>query len=285
MLGQRGFRPYNPILQMRKILDVTLNEEDHTYSDSNKLRYNSVSEIISNYKEPFDPYKRMADGGTLIGNYVIKHGHDEQYWLDEWTGTKNDACKRGTAFHKLREDTHNRAHGIALQLRPNIHIVRDFNHETDRNPGLDYSKLPNGSYRELTLFNRRYMIAGQADNVIFEDGFVDIEDDKTNGRFDTVSFKPPRGSYKMMKRPLHHLMDCHKGHYTTQLSTYAWMLEQFGLKIRNLRVLHWLILPDDEEKIMRGEEVKIEPSLYNITYEKEAVEAMIKHYTQSIRKR
>jgi hypothetical protein len=149
---------------------------------------------------------------------------------------------------------------------------------------MDYSKLPNGSYRELTLFNRRYMIAGQADNVTIEDGFVDIDDDKTNGEFNTLSFKPPRGNYKMLKTPLNKLMDCHLGHYTVQLSTYAWMLEQFGLKPRRLRLLHWTILPEHEEMIEAGKEVNIEPSQYIVNYERDTIEAMVKYYTNVIRR-
>ena len=267
---------------MRKTLDVTLNEATHIYTDSTNNRYDSVTTILSNYKEKFDPYKITKDGLSLIANYVIKHGETEEYWLEQWDMKRDKACEKGTAFHKIKEDVHNKLHQVE---RPKLFPVQDFQSIVDRNPGVDYSKLPNGSYRELTLFNRRYMIAGQADNVIIDDGYVDIDDDKTNGKFETHSFKPPRGTYRMMKVPLQRMMDCHLYHYTVQLSTYGWMLEQFGLKVRQLRLLHYTIMDEDEEKVLKGEPVNIEPELYIVNYEKEAVEAMIKNYTRVIRKR
>lgn len=271
---------------MRKILDVTLDEATHIYTDANKYRYDSVTTILNNYKEKFDPYKKMADGGTLVGNYAIKNAHtgkSEADWIAEWDNTRDTACTRGTKFHKLKEAiTYN---SLFIPHEEKSYGVKKVEEETDRNPGLDYSQLPDGVYPELTLFNRRHMIAGQADKVIKDGLWIDIDDYKTNGKFDIVSFKPPRGSFKMMKPPLSQFMDCHLYHYTMQLSTYGWMLERFGLKVRQLRLLHYQILPDDEKKLMDGEHVEIEPTTYIVKYEKAAVEAMIRHYTSVIRKR
>lgn len=278
---------------MRKILDVVLDEASHTYSDSNNLKYDSFSKMVSHFKEPFDPYKVMGDGGTLIGNYVLKNGGTEQYWLDMWENNKNKACVRGSAFHKIKEDLANHADFFKHNSRD--YPTRYFNQVTDQNPGIDYSQLPDGAYQELTIFNRRWMIAGQADKVIKDHQYVDIDDYKTNGNFETVSYKPPRGSYRMMKRPVGHHMDCHLGHYTMQLSVYGWMLEQFGLIVRQLRVLHYLILEEDEKRIMKYVALKaedklkeedptlrIEPSVYLIKYDRDGAEAMIKHYRNQI---
>lgn len=267
---------------MDRLIDVTLDEATHVYSDSRKQKYDSVTTILGHYKEKFDPYKIMPDGGTLIGNYVLKHGETEEYWLKKWDEKRDHACARGTAWHKIKESVHN---NLLTIERPKLFTVRDIEEELDRNPGIDYSKLPDGSYRELTLFNRRFMIAGQADHVIKDGKYVDIDDDKTNGDFKTISFKPPRGNYKMMLRPLQKFMDCHLYHYTMQLSTYGWMLEQFGLIPRQLRLLHYQIMPEHEERILQGLQVDIEPTLYYLNYEKPSVEAMIHHYTTFIRKR
>lgn len=130
------------------------------------------------------------------------------------------------------------------------------------------------------------MIAGQADKVVIEDGWFDIIDYKTNGEFNMVSFKPPRGSHKMMYRPLHKLMDCHLGHYTAQLSTYAWMLKQFGLKPRKLSLLHTQILPEHEERILAGIDIPdLEPTLYDVNYEEEIVIAMVKDFVNNVRRK
>lgn len=268
---------------MSRLLDVVLDEASHIYSDSKNRRYDSATTIIGNYKEKFDPYKIQADGGTLIGNYVLKHGGTEQEWLDKWDENKNRACIKGSAFHKIKEDLANNADFLKHDLK--LHPVQFFNTQVDRNPGIDYSQLPNGCYQELTLFNRRFMLAGQADKVVIEDGWVDIDDYKTNGKFEILSYKPKGGNYRMMKYPLNALMDCHIGHYTMQLSLYGWMLEQFGLKVRRLRVLHYQILDVDEQKILNGETVEhIEPTIYPITYKPELVERMVKDYVTNIRK-
>lgn len=268
---------------VKPILDVRLNEVDHVYTDSLGKRYDSATTIIGHYKEKFDPYKIMKDGGTLIGNYVKKYGHTEQYWLEEWEGTKNRACAKGTAFHKIKEMINNNSPEVTRNS--SLYVPRDFEAIVQSNPGIDYSKLPPGLYAELTMFNRRYMISGQADEVFIDDDlFFDIDDFKTNGKFDTVSFKPPRGNHKMMTYPLHRFMDCHLSHYTIQLSLYAWMLEQFGLKPRELKIKHYTIREEDEAAVLAGEPVEhIEPEIYIVPYEKAAVEAMIKHYTQVVR--
>lgn len=269
---------------MRKILDVVLEEENHIYRDSNDNRYDSVTTILGHFKEKFDPYRIMPDGGTLIGNYALKHGGTEQEWLDAWSNNKDRACIKGSAFHKIKEDLTNNAAFFKHNLTD--FPVQSFWSQTDRNPGIDYSQLADGAYTELTLFNRRHMIAGQADRVIKDGNFVDIDDYKTNGKFDTVSFKPSRGSYKMMKYPVNNIMDCHLGHYTLQLSCYGWMLEQFGLKVRNLRVLHYQILDADEQKILNGESVEhIEPSVYLLEYKKVEAERMIMNFVNTIRKK
>lgn len=259
-----------------RTLDVLLDKTTHTYTDSRGHRYDSVTTIISSFKEKFDPYKITKNGKTLIANYVEKHGETEEFWLAKWNKNRDDACERGTAFHQIKEDLVKYA-GF-LHFEANRYRVQDLESIIDRNPYINYAELPDGAYPELTIFNRRYMVSGQADLVTIDQGYVDIDDYKTNGRFDTKSFQF-KGKHKMMYSPLNKFQDCHLSHYTLQLSTYAWMLEQFGLKPRRLRLLHYLLLEEDAQKVLRGEPVEhLEPTEYLLTYEKSSVEKMIKHF-------
>lgn len=267
---------------MRKTIDVILDEASHTYSDTNKLKYDSMSSFIAHFKEKFDPYKRMTDGGTLIGNYVKKNGHTEQYWLDLWENNKNYRCDIGSAFHKAKEDLAN--YSLFLKHDIGLYPVQSLVEVTDRNPGIDYSQLPNGAYQELTIFNRRFMMAGQADKVVIDNGYFDIDDYKTNGEFKVESFKPPKGKHKMMAPPFEKLMDCHLGHYTVQLTGYAWMLEQFGLKARQLRVLHYLTSSADEKDLLAGKDINVEPTTYLINYERDMFEKALKYYRARIKR-
>lgn len=265
---------------MSKLIDVTLHEPTHTYSDSYGLKYDSVSSIIAHFKEKFDPNKLMSNGRTLIENYVAKNGHTAEYWLNEWEKNKNHRCDVGSAFHKAKEDMANFSQFLKHDIK--TFPVRRIQEETDRNPGIDYSQLPDGAYQELTLFNRRHMIAGQADKVIIEKPYFDIDDYKTNGDFKTESFKPPRGKHKMMAPPFAHLMDCHLGHYTVQLSIYAWMLMQFGLIPRNLRILHYQIRQADEKAVLEGKDINVEPTIYMVKFQETAVEKALAYYRSRI---
>ena len=269
---------------MRKTLDVILEEESHIYSDSQGYKYDSATTIIGKYKEPFDPYKIMKDGGTLIGNYVKKYGETEEYWLAQWNQTKEFACKRGTAFHKVKENLIIGSERVDQWTSHHLPF-QNFKEIIDRNPGIDYSELPNGVYPELTLFNRRFMISGQADKIVIEYPYFDIDDYKTNGEFKTEGFKAGKfGKPKMMYYPVNKFQDCHLYHYTLQLSLYAWMLVQFGLIPRRLRLLHYGLTKEDSLRVLNGENISVEPTEYIVKYEEKAVEAMINHFVKHHRK-
>ena len=108
----------------------------------------------------------------------------------------------------------------------------------------DLYMLPDGYYPELLVWNEKCGIAGQADKVFLETigntRYVDIDDYKTNNKIKTESayVKKLKGRV-MMKKPLGHLMDCNHTHYNLQISTYAWVMEQFGFKVRNLAFHHY----------------------------------------------
>jgi hypothetical protein len=117
-----------------------------------------------------------------------------------------------------------------------------------------------------------HKVAGTADKIIiYEDKTFDVDDYKTNGKFNTTSF---RG--QCMKYPCTNLPDCHLGHYTLQLSLYAWMLKQFGLKPGKLRLHHYDI-PDEavDQIIYEGILPDIEPTIHEVAYvEREVTQIM-----------
>ena len=251
---------------------VILEPITHTYKDETGRLYTPVSHIISDYKEKFDPYKVMPNGGTLISNYVAKHGHTETYWLDLWEEKKNRACEKGTAFHNLKELAIN-GRGIVRvgQEELNVHNI-DYVWRVNSMEGV-FGKLPPGVYTELCLWNYKAKIAGTADVVtIYPDKTFDIDDHKTNGKFEIEGF---RG--KTMKYPFNKLPDCNLGHYTVQLSLYAWMLEQHGLKCRALRLHHYTIPEDQVDNIiLNGIMPNITPVIYTVDYVKQDIETLIK---------
>ena len=250
---------------------VILNEADHTYTDERGQYYKSVSSVIAQYKQPFDPYKIMVNGQTLIANYVAKHGFSEQYWLDNWAGKRDYACEKGHAFHYLKEMYVNNQ--AFVKARNRFMPVQNQNQQwmIKTYEGL-FGQLKPGVYTELCIWNALALLAGTADLVtIYPDRTFDIDDYKTNGEFKTESFQG-----RPMKFPCINLMDCHLGHYTLQLNLYAWMLAQFGLTPNNLRILHYDIPEDKVEQIVRfGVLPEIEPTVYEIGYDEDLALAII----------
>lgn len=241
---------------------VTLEPIQHIYTDDRGNSYKSVSAIISQYKHPFDPYKKATNGKTLLENYVEKNGQTEQYWLAIWENKKDYACEKGSAFHDLKEMVVNnigihRTEKLELPVQNPNRQWQIPNHE-----GMFHLLWP-GVYTELTLWSYQYKIAGTADLItLYPDRSFDIDDYKTNGEFKTEGF---RG--QCMKYPCIALPDCHLGHYTLQLSLYAWMLTQFGLKPNKLRLHHYDIPDREVEGIVKhGILPDIKPTIHEVSY-------------------
>ncbi len=259
---------------------VTLDHSTHTYKDQKGQFYKAVSSVISEYKHPFDAYAKQANGKTLISNYVEKHGESEQYWLDKWEAKKDFACEKGTAFHNLKElvvnsQSYHPVHG-------KLHRVRNFEQQWQiaQREGL-FHLLEPGVYTEMVLWNYIHRIAGTPDKtIIHEDGTFDIDDYKTNGEFKTQGFKG-----RVMKWPFIELPDAHLGYYTVQLSLYAWMLVQFGLKPGKLRLLHYDIPDSQVPSIVRdGILPDIEPTIYEVPYIEELIDTIMKDRLLQLKK-
>lgn len=241
---------------------VLLEPKRHIYTDNRGQVYKPVSSIIAQYKHPFDAYKIMPNGKTLLQNYVTKNGETEQYWLDAWEAKKNYACEKGTAFHDLKEMVMNgrgihRTDRMELPVQNVNKLWQIPNHEGN------FHLLPPGVYTELCVWTYQYRIAGTADIItIYPDRTFDVDDYKTNGKFETEAFMG-----KPIKYPCTNLQDCHLGHYTLQLSLYAWLLSQFGLKPRKLRLHHYDIPNSEVDKIINlGILPDIQPTIHEVVY-------------------
>lgn len=257
---------------------VTLDQATHTYTDDSGLKYKSVSAIIGEYKQPFDPNKVTETGKTIMENYVEKHGGTEEVHLQAWEDNKNWACDKGTAFHDLKEMVVN-AQGYYKTAEGDILPVRNIELVWQAIGEGNFHLLPPGVYTELILWNYKAQAAGTADVVvIYPDRTFDIDDYKTNGKFKTTPWYDRQlKRNRMMKFPCFELPDCHLGHYTVQLNLYAWFLIQFGLTPRNLRILHYDIPEEDVPGIVEhGILPDIKPTIHEVGYD----ENLTKNLTQ-----
>lgn len=244
---------------------IEFNEEKHEYTNSQGQKYLSATQLISEFKQPFD-------AKNIAKRYAEKHGETPEYWIAKWAEKRDTACERGTLFHQEQEE-------YVLGRGVDMNSGKVF---TVQNQALimqftpDLYQLPDGLYPELRMWHNGYRIAGTADKTFIETikdkRYVDLDDYKTNERINMTSFKSYATGHKMMKGPLKHLMDCNFQHYELQLSIYAFMLEAAGFIPRNLQFTHYPH-PNTENPFEDRE-----PQIYPVQYRKAEVLAMIKAY-------
>ena len=135
-------------------------------------------------------------------------------------------------------------------------------------------ELGSGVYPEFMLSYRDddFLLCGQIDLLIANDNKLTIGDHKTNEKIEFKSFYDKyKKSQTMMKYPLNTIQDCNGQHYTLQLSTYAWMLQQLNPNFEIERLfIHWI---DHDGK----------ESFIDVPYMKQEVEKMLTDYKKKLK--
>ena len=210
--------------------------ETHKYvlQSNPEISFTSVSKILEIVKQPFDT-------DAIAEKTAKKRGVSKEEIIEEWRLIKEESLRKGTKFHEEAE--------AKLLQGKNVHPStwvegKKYSH--------DLLKLSPGVHPELILYNLVYKVTGTADIVeIFEDKTFSLRDFKTSKSIDFQSFRKFDPIYKdkrpvMMRPPLQHLEDCNGLVYSLQLSLYAYFLEQFGYKCKEL-ILHHIIFDDNNE--------------------------------------
>lgn len=250
--------------------NMAFEEEAHIYYDVTEpeKKFVSVTTLIHSFTQPYDSqfwsaYKALeklinADDfkiekksllktkkfdETILEAYDIdidRFNKEQQAILDAWDLENRRSCERGTKIHaELENSFYKKAHGIDLakyQIGGKFECVKD---KTE----LD---LENGVYPEYLISrvspDGRLRIAGQIDLLIKKGNKIIIGDWKTNKEIKMKSYydREKRSSEKM-KYPLNNLDDVNYWHYTLQLSTYAWMVQQLNpeFEIEDLVLVHF----------------------------------------------
>jgi ATP-dependent exoDNAse (exonuclease V) beta subunit len=184
--------------------------------------------------------------------------------LDGYEHERTISCKRGTKFHLEQEQKF---------YTKNIHELPQFNLRGSFRCTPNYYELDEekGIYPEYLVYKISkdgiLKIAGQIDLMIKDGNDIHLIDYKTSKKIEQKSFfdQSSRMS-KMMYYPINNIPDCNYYHYTIQLSTYAWMIEQINpsFKIKSLILIH----QDHDNKI----------TTYNLDYHKDDVIRMLAYY-------
>lgn len=251
-------------------MKIIFNSKSHTYSSGRKIKYSSVSSLISKYKKPYnkeywsaykayqrilgeEEFKRLKKGFGIEDYELLKYlsqfvkqsdlNKTIKIILSEWTDEKDKSIVKGNDYHIFKE---NQAISTGVCYNPftktdfptiQSTIITIKNKVEYRQPTVEnLFDLTDGFHPELILWNNDYLLAGQADKVYIEtiDGirYIDIDDYKTNKEIKKSNY------FGKMLDPLSHLDCCNYNHYRLQISTYAFMLEKAGYIVRNTGFTH-----------------------------------------------
>lgn len=277
---------------------VCFNEDSHVYWNVNdNEKYISVTTLIDRYAQPFDSefwsgYKALEQllpteawgmekkslltthkiDKELLTTYNISEldfNKAQQRILDEWDKTNRESCERGTKIHaKLEQSMYDMGANVTLKK---FGVGGKFICDKGRT-SLD---LDNGVYPEYLISymsdDKLLRLAGQIDLLAISGNQFWILDWKTNKEIKQKSgFNTQTKSTSKMLYPLNNLDDCNYLHYTLQLSTYAWMVQQLrpDLNLQELIMVHF----DHNGK----------QTVYHLDYLKDEVEKMFKHYKKEV---
>lgn len=271
--------------------EVIYSDITHSYIDKkNNQKYTSVTQLIGNYKQPFNdkfwsaykaceallpPEDFYSLKQILLKTKVWDSKYLEAYDIDakafedkraeilqSYQTNKEIACERGTAIHEIQENLfYNKDSKIKKYVGGGKFDVKKGYYKLD---------LERAVYPEFLIsydFDDYLKVAGQIDLIIKDGNDIIIIDWKTNRKIDTESYYDRNTKKRqMMKFPLNNIQDCNFYHYTLQLSLYAYLLEKINpkFKIKKLLIVHF-----DHD----GNETE-----YTCDYLKDDITRMLLHY-------
>jgi len=241
---------------------ILFSEEEHKYSimQEDGRQYplgNSVTEIVEQYKEPFDAdgiiAKMMSGNNWPRDGYTVPQGTSERPMTEneikaKWDFVRNDASNRGTYMHHLVE-------WLLADPRTMLFIpeMRNFFNV--------YENILQGlgatTYRlEWRVFDAD-LLGGVAATIDYVGRLPD-------GTFLLVDWKRSkelkREGYggKMMEEPFSMLPDSNLGHYELQLNLYKMLLlRNYHDVVHNVSKMLIVILHPDCSEVVEARDLRL----------------------------
>lgn len=232
--------------------DLSFQEEGHIYTLNGKVIETTVSGVGHRFESrPFDEASQAV-------RYAQKHGETPEYWIEKWHANSLRATTLGTKTHEFGESLAYVLNGMPERIvesakgqydaekntlipghvkegavcrfldemqKSNLHLI------------LNEAKVYSGKNPDPSK-NIKELICGTFDMLYYDeerDGVV-LLDYKTNSNL--YSEYNRKWNVHLLK-PFQDFYEEALGMYTIQLSLYALMLEDIGLKVLN-RFLIWL---------------------------------------------
>lgn len=216
---------------------IKFSEKNHVYTstDSDNIDWTSVTRVVSEYKNKFDPNQHFKS---------VKNKKSKWFGMDPlkvkaiWDAEKERSLECGNWYHKKEENTLLQK-GTLLYSGEDLKVYPAV--EEDNCRIASDMKLNPGCYPEMIIYLKSAKICGQSDKVmVTSNKYVHIEDYKTNKEIDMHSYKNWEGKPQMMLYPVDNLEDCNFYHYALQLSFYMYMICKHNpmLKPGKLRIHH-----------------------------------------------
>ena len=281
---------------------IYFNEKLHKYTDENQNVYTSVTTIIGKYEHPFD-IEDFSRRCAFKKGSPYENMNPTQVKM-EWKRINKEACDKGTKKHNYLENIIKTSTGYKLDdgyINDRIYTIDEIlldnsfgelsldKYSTwkleEKYPKIDniIKVLYNEGYKlysEVCVYDSNRLISGLIDILCIRGEEFLILDWKTNkhkimdksGYFKKDRQGKSTGEFvetnKFFKYPLVGLQESKKNIYNMQLSLYAYLVKQRGLKLNGLILAH-----------MRGEEGEEEiTDILKMTYLEDYVEKMIGHF-------
>ena len=200
--------------------DIHLFEDEHKYQlrSNPSITFNSVTELISKY---FEPFNKDSVASKLINTHPKYFGMTKVELIKQWDERRD----QGSKIHKEIEDFI-KSGKVATEQK-----------SLDAIDWLERNSLEKELQSEAIIFSKELKIAGSIDVLIHDkknNSYV-ILDWKTSKSIPKTSFNGKMGIHPATR----HLMDCKFIHYSMQLSFYRYILEMYyGLLISDQLIAH-----------------------------------------------
>ena len=261
---------------------IIFKEEGHVYksNDDDNIQWTSVTSLVGKFKPKFD---REGQAKKSSKNKRSKwYGMTPKEILEAWDNETERAINLGNFYHNQREadmldlDTIGK-YGVEVPIiKP---IINEKGTKIAPN-----QKLEEGVYPEHLVYLKSAGLCGQADVVEVVNGYININDYKTNKEIKSKGFTNWEGITNKMYKPISHLDDCNLNHYNLQLSIYAYIIKKHNpkLKIGKLTIQHVKFKQVGEDsngypinEHVNGEPVIEEIKIYELPYLKDEVTSLI----------
>jgi hypothetical protein len=209
-------------------LSITFAEADHTYTDTDGMRYESATAIVKRYCQPFNAVeisraKAFRDADRTAADWERLADEQAARYRAEWDEKRDQAASRGTRAHETAE--------AIIKGEPPPHTPQDAAERAAFAAVWEYLAEMRAArphlalYPEIVLFSPGLYLAGTADLLVYNPQWQELEilDWKTNAMITDQGFNG-----QTMAPPVAHLQDANQVHYALQLSLYRRILAREG---------------------------------------------------------